>query len=219
MTLAESQSTARGPAAGRSNPRAGSRGGNVRSVEEAGQLQQTHKPTSSERAYAAICAALLKYGRYHRNLLPDLDLPPDDLNCIGSQVSVIKRQGYMVKVGEERNRTVASNARWSPVYEITRLGRERLTAGVAAGSGDRTRKGSPLEAPSVEPSGDPGEQSAPTGVPSPKGSDRSTNPPVPSTSATTGESPAATSPAAGDSARPHETISMLAEPDPEAWAA
>jgi hypothetical protein len=167
----------------------GSRGGNVRSVEEATQLQQTHKPTSSERAYEAICAALLKHGKYHRNLLPDLDLPPGDLNCIGSQVSVIKREGYMVKVGEERNRTAASNARWSPVYEITQLGRERLT--------------------------DPGEQSprVSAGAPSPKGSDGATNKPGEGSSCHGASQPSP------ETARSFEPLSLLPEPDPEAWAA
>jgi hypothetical protein len=124
----------------------------------------------------------------------------------------------MEKTGAERKVAhKAANGRKAAIHRITSKGRQMLTAGVDASRGPAE----PLPAESTTVAGiHPGEpQSRPTGNPLDRSGPSSPNPPVQGASTTTGESPAVTSHAAGGSARPHEALSLLPEPDPESWAA
>jgi hypothetical protein len=113
--------------------RRGIRGGNVRSVQEARDLQTTFKAELSARIRDAIVAALDR-GQYHADDLVTLKISAEHLNCVGSQVALLVRQGVMKKVSMRRNGAAASNARWSGVYKYESGGREKL-AGLGAGSG------------------------------------------------------------------------------------
>jgi hypothetical protein len=140
--------------------REGIRGGNVRSVQEARDLQATFKADLSTRIREAIVAALDR-GQYHADDLAALDIPAEHLNCVGSQVALLVRQGVMKKVGMRRNRAAASNARWSGVYEYESNGRKKLVgvdAGVPSSQGTDGSLGPTRECASV----DPGERSGVT---------------------------------------------------------
>jgi len=111
--------------------RRGSRGGNVRRVQDARSLQETFKAELSARIREAIVTALDR-GQYHADDLASLEIPAEHLNCVGSQVALLVRQGVMRKTSMRRNRAAASNARWSGVYEYEADGREKL-AGFSTG--------------------------------------------------------------------------------------
>lgn len=160
----------------------GSRGGNVRNLDTARELQGQVKDKRdwSGAIDEQIRLKLVGSATVHANDLDGLDVPAEHRNLIGTRMARYCNKGWMEPTTERRKVThPAANGRKNPVYRITRKGWQELTVGVdALGSchGDSSQS-------SQSQCVDPGEQSAPTGAPSPKGSDRSTNPPVPSASA------------------------------------
>ncbi len=197
---------------------AGSRGGNVRDLDTARDLQAQVKAKRDWRDAIdeQIRLTLLETGYFHADDLDELCVPPEHAQLKGTRSAWFRNQGFMEKTGAERKVShKAANGRKAAIHRITPKGRRELTAGVGA----RMRQGepSPLAGDACLHPGEP--QRRPTGNPLDRSGPSSPNPPVQGASATTGESPAVTSHAAGDSARPHEVLSLLPEPDPESWAA
>lgn len=187
--------------------RSGTRDGNVRSVAEARSLQEAQKEKDrwSGLIDLQIEQTLLSTGVCHANDLDDLGVPPAHCNLIGTRMARFRNKGYMEPTTERRKVThSAANGRRNPVYRITAKGWKELKplAGVGAGPlepqaatqkrGDAPgTSANPGENSRVEGRGEPGQFSTSAAV------------------------------KALDSASPGsgEALSLLPEPDPEAWAA
>jgi hypothetical protein len=87
-----------------------------------------------------------------------------------AQIGNLASRRYIQKIGERKSRFRSRNAAKSGIYELTRLGRERLTAGASADGQSRVSGGggAPLR-PSPALSADSGGQPTRTGA-SPDGS-------------------------------------------------
>jgi hypothetical protein len=206
----------------------GSRGGNVRDLDTARDLQAQVKAKRdwSGAIDEQIRLKLVGTATVHANDLDGLDVPAAHRNLIGTRMARYCNKGWMEPTTERRKVThPAANGRKNPVYRITRKGWRELTVGVGiyGGALEEADGDQPVSSPVRPPTVgvDPGEPQSPTGAPSPKGPGGGTNKPDSNrcASATTGESPAVTSQAAGDSARPYEVLSLLPDVDPESWAA
>jgi hypothetical protein len=112
---------------------AGSRGGDVRSVQEARSLHAEHKPEWSQKVRAHIALTLIETGAFHADDLQPLQIPEAHSAVIGSQIASYVNRKLMRKVGERKCIHKAANGRKAAIYEITDLGRKTL-AGVGAGS-------------------------------------------------------------------------------------
>ncbi len=183
-----------------------------------------------------ICRTLLATSFFTADDLEPLGIPQEYRRSVhGSATGYFSgEQPYMEEVGRRKSERPERKGGKNTIFRITVRGRRELpgllrgmagpvedarkrlygaelTAGVDVGHG----AASPPAADSTTVAGiHPGGPQRLTGAPSPKGSDRSTNPPVPSTSAT--NSPAVESPpklAVG------ENLSLLPEIDPEVRAA
>jgi hypothetical protein len=107
--------------------RTGIRSGNVRSVEQAGELHETFKDQWCRRIRQRIVRALDEHGEYHADYIADLLVPAAYVNCIGSQVRALSHRKVMVKTGEWRtNKAAASNSRPSPVWRYAAGGRREF---------------------------------------------------------------------------------------------
>ena len=127
---------AEGAAAGR----VGVRKGNIRSVEEADNLHELFKDEWRRRVMGRILHALDTKGEYHADDCADLQIPAEHVNLIGSQVMRLINGRAIKKVGTRRNRSKASNARWSGVYTYAPDGgREKAREIVGLGAGARLK--------------------------------------------------------------------------------
>jgi hypothetical protein len=193
----------------------GSRGGHVRDLDTARELQaqQKEKRDWRDAIDEQIRCTLLETGYFHTDDLDPLGIPPEHAQLKGTRSAWFRNQGFMEKTGAERKVAhKAANGRKAPIHRITPKGRRKLTVGVSAG-GPRPRQGESLTRAA---SADPGEpQSRPTGDPS---STEGPNRALVRASEKTGEGSGVISPPE-PSARSHEALSLLPEPDPEAWAA
>lgn len=198
--------------------------------------------------YQAIIDYLRQHGKVFVDDLEGYFPPEHEERCrrlVPGQLGSLRGRRYIQPTREYRKSAVpARKGGKSWVYEFTRLGREKLTAGVGVGGPSSQDAGTPpcartgrAAAGIPTASADPGEQSAAqgdVGDPSPKGTDRprqsSPTPPVPSADITsTQDSPGQSDsrPTGKQVADPgessvgpeHEPLSLLPEPDPEAWAA
>lgn len=201
----------------------GSRGGNVRDLDTARELQGQVKDKRDWRDAIdeQIRLILLETGYFHADDLDELRIPPEHAQLKGTRTAWFRNQGFMEKTGAERKVAhKAANGRKTPIHRITPKGRRELTAGVraeASAEGTHANGQAAYEAPTSCP--DPGEQSAPTGAPSPKGPGGATNKPDSNRCASDTNSPAVESVsqlAAGESGqlfdfdqareRPHSAI-------------
>jgi hypothetical protein len=114
----------------------GSRGGNVRSVQEARDLQSEQR---AKRDWAAaideqIRRALIETGYFHADDLDPLGVPPEHCNLKGSRSAWFRNKGFMESTGVYRKVShPAANGRKAPTYRITTKGRAKLV-GVDVGS-------------------------------------------------------------------------------------
>jgi hypothetical protein len=129
----------------------------------------------------------LKYGLVHADDLESL-FPPEVRDVcrrlVGAQFGSLASRRYIVERERRKSSVPSRKGAKSGVFEFTKLGREKLTAGVSAGAS--TNRVSPASGDAGEvstASADPGGQSAHTGDPS--STDRATNPSVPSASVQT----------------------------------
>lgn len=112
---------------------AGSRGGNVRSVQEARDLQTEQR---EKRYWAAaideqIRRTLVETGYFHADDLDPLGVPPQHCNLKGTRTAWFRNQGFMEKSGVERKIShAAANGRKAAIHRITKKGRDHLLAGV-----------------------------------------------------------------------------------------
>jgi hypothetical protein len=107
----------------------GARGGNVRSVTEARQLQTASKSLDRWRLVmeVQIHRTLLGTGRFHVDDLDCLDLPAEAFGVRGTLVNAVRASGVMRSTGVTRKVAhKAANARKAPIYEITPQGRTEL---------------------------------------------------------------------------------------------
>lgn len=184
----------------------GSRGGNVRSVGEARQLQTASKPLDRWRLVMElqIHRTLLATGGFHVDALDELDLPPEAFAVRGTLVNSVRARGVMESTGEYRKVAhAAANARKAPIYRITQKGRQELTKLVGPGADQQREVGvhGPANPTASIQSGE-----------SQRGRDRQVRGTGSGRKATAADKPARLS----DSP---ETLPLLPEPDPEAWAA
>jgi len=246
----------------------GSRGGNVRDLDMARDLQAQVKDKRDWRDAIdeQIRRTLLETEYFHSDDLDVLGIPPEHVQLKGTRSAWFRNQGFMEKTGDERKVAhKAANGRKAPIHRITSLGREKLVgiglsrrlcecgcgksvltdkARNLPGHYNRQDKSDYVSDSHISEirtgkkwSDIPGEQSA-AGVDSEnregsaaKSQDKPSGTldrPDPFTSGgSTGARPAVdpggapdvTSHASGDAARPYEPLSLLPEPDPEAWAA
>jgi hypothetical protein len=117
----------------------GSRGGNVRSVSEARELQSASKELDRWRLIMEqqVFRTLLSTGYFHVDDLDCLDLPPAAFEVRGTLVNRVRAKGWMQRSGAERKVAhKAANARKAPIYRITTKGREELPTLVGNNSGE-----------------------------------------------------------------------------------
>jgi hypothetical protein len=220
---------------------AGSRGGNVRDLDTARDLQAQVKDKRDWRDAIdeQIRLTLLETGYFHADDLDELRIPPEHAQLKGTRSAWFRNQGLMEKTGAERKVShKAANGRKAPIHRITPKGRQELTAGFNAGvPSPQGAEGSSVASPdctSVDPGGSSGEGPSDHGdsQPSPEparplqeGRDRQVRGAGSQERRHSIESPFGGSP---DSTRriskparlpEGEPLSLLPEPDPEIWAA
>lgn len=109
----------------------GSRGGNVRSVDEARILQSESEERDRWRLVMEeqIHRTLLGTGYFHVDDLDPLEVPPIASEVKGTLINSVRARGYM-KSTEVRRKVAhaAANARKAPIYKITEKGRAELPA-------------------------------------------------------------------------------------------
>lgn len=113
----------------RSSASVGSRGGNVRSVQEARILQSESKEKDRWRLIMEqqVLRTLLETGAFHVDDLDPLDLPPVASEVKGTLVSSVRARGYMESTEVRRKVAhAAANARKAPIYRISAKGRREL---------------------------------------------------------------------------------------------
>jgi hypothetical protein len=203
----------------------------VHVLDDARGLQEEGK-TSSEWALIArerVMRRLLEAGSFTADELFSLGIPEHYRKSVHGLVTAYFRgkQPYMEEAGRRKSERPERKGAKNTVFRITAKGRRELpgllkglTVGVSAG-GMAPRQGESLSRGREKPlaGADPGGQSAPTGVPPSEESGRDTDPSVPSASVQSGEGSGVPSHAPEPDARPYEPLSLLPEPDPEAWAA
>lgn len=113
----------------------GSRGGNVRSVEQADYLHRQHKQQWTAKIRRHIARTLLETGRFFADDMAALEVPEEFSSIIGSQTATFAGQEFMVAIGRRRVEHKAANARKANVYEVTEKGRRELPKLVGVGSG------------------------------------------------------------------------------------
>jgi hypothetical protein len=191
---------------------AGSRGGNVRSVSEARELQAKQK---AKRYWAAaideqIRRTLIETGCFHADDLDPLGIPPEHSNLKGTRSAWFRNQGLMEKTGAERKVShKAANGRKAPIHRITAKGRAKL---VGTGAGASLARGASQGASSR--SGEPAQSD--TGVPNPQGPGGVASSPF---GAGDGSSEAASGDSPWSPDASPEPLELLPPPNPEAWAA
>lgn len=108
----------------------GSRGGNIRTLDQARDVQATVK---AKRDWAGaideqIRSTLLNTGHFHADDLDALEVPPEHANTKGLRIGSFSRRKLMEGTGELRKVShAAANARKAPVYRLTEKGREDLS--------------------------------------------------------------------------------------------
>lgn len=133
----------------------GTRGGNVRSVDEARQLQTASKALDRWRLVMElqIHRALLETDHFHIDDLDCLNLPAEAFRVRGTLVSSVKRTGVMRSTGVYRKVShKAANGRPAPIYEITEKGRAELQTLVGSSSDVPAGASLVAAAPSQDPS-------------------------------------------------------------------
>jgi hypothetical protein len=141
---------------------AGSRGGNVRSVEEARSLQVAYKPEWTSRIHRRIGVVLVTTGGFHPDDLQVLEVPEAHSQLIGTQIASYVNRKLMVKVGERPVQHKAANGRKGGIYKITDKGRKEL-----AGLDTENPEGTASDTATLAPSTDRG---LPMGIPRGAGS-------------------------------------------------
>ncbi len=186
----------------------GSRGGNVRTLDEARDVQVEVK---AKRDWAGaideqIARTLLATGAFHADDLDELCVPPEHANTKGLRIGSFSQRKLMESTGVYRTVShAAANARKAPVYRITKKGRRELSKLVGV-SAEGAREPGPM--PDVAPDGHRASARCTDSGDNGAGVSESVRPEeVPTVDL---ESASAASP---------ETLSLLPEPDPEAWAA
>lgn len=103
----------------RVSDRAGSRGGTVRSVEEARELQEAsaEKAEWSLKVSRQIALSLLTTGRYHPDDLDCLGIPPACANVIGAQTNSFSQRHFMFEVGRRKISHKAANGRKAAIWQ------------------------------------------------------------------------------------------------------
>ncbi len=197
----------------------GSRGGNVRDLDTARDLQaqQKEKRDWRDAIDEQIRWVLLETGYCHADDLDPLGVPPQHCNLKGTRLAWFRNQGFMEKTGAERKVAhKAANGRKAPIHRITPKGRRELTSGVGVSHGAASREAEDSVAgqAGIHPGGQHATRVS-ADVPDGTGSS-SPNPPVQGVDVHSGGAPDVTSYASGDAAR---TLSLLPEVDPEVWAA
>jgi len=121
----------------------GSRGGNVRSVQEARELQEREKEKARYTLIARehIARTLVETGWFHADDMQPLGIPEQHANVIGSQIASYVNRKLMTKVGERRCQHKAANGRKAAVYRITIKGRAELSKLLGLGAGIPTPQG------------------------------------------------------------------------------
>ncbi len=197
-------------------------------------LQDAAKAKWSSVVREAILRALRERGEFHADHLAPLGIPDQHRNIIGSQTAKLVNQGWMVECGRRKSTVPSRNGAKSNVYRFTELGRDKLV-GVGGGGA--------ISGP-VSASPHSGE-SAPVGagVPSPQGAEGASicvpnrastdlderrqvdngnealTASLPAGVDSSEGSPEASRAPAGEPRPEPEPLSLLPEPDPEAWAA
>lgn len=105
------------------------------------EAQEAAKAEWSAAIYAEIVRLLQVRGHFHADDLEPMGIPDEHRNLIGAQLGSLAARQYIHEVGRRRSANPARKQAKSGVYELTRVGRERL-AEVGAGHGDRVGTGS-----------------------------------------------------------------------------
>lgn len=130
---------------------------------------------------------------FHADDLEPLGIPDEHRNLIGSQIAKLVNQKWMVECGRRKSTVSSRNGAKSNEYRLTELGRDRISgldAGALQIEAPATTSSASVESGDGQPVEHPGDQAKASGAPNPPALDASP-----------------------------ESLSLLAEPDPEAWAA
>lgn len=134
--------------------RTGSRGGTVRSVEEARELQEAsaEKAEWSLKVRRQIALSLLTTGRYHPDDLDCLGIPPACANVIGAQTNSFSRRHFMFEVGRRKISHKAANGRKAAIWQRddSHIDELRKLAGVGSDNPEGTsgaHRAAPLDRP------------------------------------------------------------------------
>jgi hypothetical protein len=120
----------------------GSRGGNVRSIEQARDLQETFKQDWSRRVKLHIARTLLATGHFHADDLAALEIPTDHTNIRGAQIGSFASTGLMEPTGVERPMAhAAANSRKGKIFRITEKGRRELPRMLAGAGATEEKQG------------------------------------------------------------------------------
>lgn len=214
--------------------------------EVRGQQEEGASADYLQLAREQICRTLLATGYFTADDLEPLGIPKEYRRSVhGSATGYFSgEEPLMEEAGRRKSERPERKGAKNTIFRITAKGRrelpgllrgmegpvrearkrlygDELIAGVGVDGGPSEEAfASPLTsgpAPASPVSVDPGEpQCRPTGDPS---STERPNRALVRASDQSSESSAGTSHAAGDSARQHEALSLLPEPDPELWAA
>lgn len=120
----------------------GSRGGNVRSREQADQLHRDFKGEWRDRIRRHMARTLLATGHLHADDLTVLEVPAAHANVAGSQFGGFCQQGFMESTGIERKVAhAAANARKGKIFRITEKGKRELPKMLAGAGAEGEKQG------------------------------------------------------------------------------
>jgi hypothetical protein len=130
----------------------GSRGGNVRSKEQADYLHRQYKLQWTAKIRRHIARTLLETGRFFADDMAALEVPEEHSAIIGSQTASFAAQRFMVAIGRRKVEHKAANARKANVYEVTDKGRSELSKLVGLGASSAPDQREPgFEPPAQRP--------------------------------------------------------------------
>lgn len=196
----------------------GSRGGNVRSVDEARILQSESKERDRWRLVMEIQIhrTLLSTGFFHVDDLDALEAPGFAIEGRGTLVNAVRQRGHMKSTNVQRKVAhPAANARKAWIYGITAKGRRELPKLLEAVRVEIAGVHTAAASGAVDGGGvDSGERSAGEKAAPPCSRPA---PPAPGAASPDTASGAPVTPAPG--ALTAESLGLLPEPDSETWAA
>lgn len=119
------------------------------------EVRQRQNPDWLSVCQEAILDVLRRRPNVHADDLTPLGIPEDRKNCIGSAFASLASKRWIEQIDRRASQSRSRNSAKSGVYQLTHLGRIKLTAGVAAGTEAGHRRAKPGEIAAPRASDDP----------------------------------------------------------------